>query len=168
MRRSRKGKRYRFNAEPILHLSRTYAEKTMKDFINFEIIAKLDGQRVKYDMRHKKRPDLRLQFETDATVKAEHIPALVYGLFCKWAYKYNKSTRARLTAKQKEVYDMIVWFWNEENRAPTYDEIREMRGLSSKGSIFHVVRLLIDRGWCWKDEDGKIIPMDIAAPEAVI
>lgn len=137
----------------------------MKDFLNFDITSKAEGANVRFTLRHKKWDGLSVDFTTGTITRAEHMPALVKNLFKAWTHKYFKQTRRQLSKKQKEFYDALVWFHKEEGRAPSYQEMIDFLDYKSKGTACTFVNRLIDAGWAWKDEEGRVIPVDIAAPE---
>lgn len=137
----------------------------MKDFLNFEITSKQEGASVRHTLRHKKRDNLSTSFTTTGNTRPEHIPGLIQGVMKAWVHKYMKSTRKSLSAKQKKYYDAVVWFYKEEGRAPSYEEQCDLMAFKSKGTAWYYAQRLIEMGWFWTDEDGRIIPIDIAAPD---
>lgn len=138
----------------------------MKDFLNFDIgrEVKPDGQ-VIYTLLHKKRKDLSMTFKSSRTVRSEDLPDLIRGLFKAYVAKYMKATRVPLSPKQKKFYDMVVWFHKTEGRPPSHEECCDVMGWKSKGTSFYYTKRLQALGWFWTDEDGRVIPVDIAAPE---
>ena len=137
----------------------------MKDFLNFSITSKQDGIGIKHTMRHKKRENLSVDFTTTGNTKPEHIPGLVQGVMKAWTNKYIRATRRTMSSRQKKFYDAVVWFYKEEGRAPSYDEMCDLMAWRSKGTSWYYVKRLIAMGWLWTDEEGRIIPIDIAAPD---
>lgn len=137
----------------------------MKDFLNFQIRTKAEGRDVRYQMRHKTRDNLSMEFTTAATIRAEHIPDLIRGIMKTWTDKYMKATRKELSEKQKKFYDAVVWFYQQEGRPPSHEEQCELMGWKSKGTSFYYTKRLIAMGWFWVDEGGRVIPVDIAAPD---
>lgn len=136
----------------------------MKDFLNFDITARPDGTGVSYTIKHRKR-DLSLDFRSERAIQAQHVPDFLKGLIKAWTHKYFKATRGHLSKKQKAFYDALVWFHKEEGRPPSYQEMIDILGYKSKGTASVFVARLVEAGWLWKDEDGRVIPVDIAAPE---
>jgi hypothetical protein len=116
-------------------------------------------------MRHKKRDNVSTTFTTGPKVAAEHVPDLIIGAIRAWTHKYTKATKKSLSVKQKKYYDAVVWFYKEEGRSPSYEEQCDLMGWKSKGTSFYFAKRLIALGWFWTDEDGRIIPIDVAAPE---
>ncbi len=139
----------------------------MKDFLNFSITTKGEGGRVRFTLRHKKRDGLSVDFVADQKVAADHIPALIHGVFKTWTHKYMKVTRKNLTPKQKKFYDAVVWFHKEEGRPPSHEEQCDLMGWKSKGTSFYYTKRLIALGWFWLDEEGRVVPVDIAAPDMI-
>lgn len=139
----------------------------MKDFLNFEIVSKSEGGNVRFTMRHKKWDGLSVDFVTGLNTRAEHIPALIKSLLKAWSNKYFKQTRKQLSPKQKDFYDAIVWFHKEEGRPPSYQEMIDILEYKSKGTVAAFVVRLIAKGWLWKDEEGRVVPIDIASPEMI-
>lgn len=138
----------------------------MKDFLNFEIRGRQEGRDVRYTIRHKKRDGLTVDFTAQGgTIHAQHIPDLIHGIIKAWTYKYTKATRKALSPKQKKLYDAVVWFHKQEGRPPSYEEQCDLMGWKSKGTAYYYTKRLIAFGWFWTDEDGRVIPIDIAAPE---
>ncbi len=82
-----------------------------------------------------------------------------------WTHKYFKHTRKQLSPKQREFYNALVWFHKEEGRPPSYQEMIDLMGYKSKGTANAFVTRLVAGGWLWKDEEGRVVPVDIAAPE---
>ncbi len=139
----------------------------MKDLLNFEIVSKDEGGNVRFTIRHKKRDGLAIDFTTPLSTRAEHIPDLIKSLFKAWLTKYFKHTRKQLSPKQKKFYDAVVWFHKEEGRPPSYQEMIDVLDYRSKGTIAAFVSRLIEKGWLWKDEEGRVVPVDIASPEMI-
>lgn len=137
----------------------------MKDFLNFDIKSYPDGQRVRHIMQHKRRDACSVEFTTPVSTNAKDIPDLIKSLFKAWAHKYAAKTRKNLSPKQRDFYDKTVAFFKSEGRPPTYDEMCGMLGCSSKGTAHYFTHKLIGLGWLWVDEDGRITPIDIAAPD---
>lgn len=139
----------------------------MKDFLNFTVTAspRPTERGVEFTIRHKKNDSIAVKFTT-GPVHPNHLPDFLRRVMRAWTNKYFAAMRGRLSTKQKAFYDALVWFHKTEGRPPSYQEIMEVLGYSSKGTISVYVRRLIDKGWLWKDEDGKVIPVDIAAPES--
>ena len=52
-----------------------------------------------------------------------------------------------LTAKQMKVYDAWTGFLAKRKRPPTYQELANIMGYNSKGSIHFHMHKLIDKGW---------------------
>jgi len=138
----------------------------MKDFLNFKIQTKGEGANVRYTIRHRKRDNMVVEFTTPVKgISAEHIPTMIEKVMRLWTNKYMKVTRKVMSPKQRAYYDAVVWFWQQEGRAPSYEEQCELMGLKSKGTAWSYANRLLEMGWLWKDEDGRIVPVDIAAPE---
>lgn len=137
----------------------------MKDFLNFDIQSRQEGSSVRHTLRHKKRDNLHVSFLTTGNTKPEHIAALFRDIMKAWTMKYMKVTRRSLSPKQKAYYDAVVWFHKEEGRAPSYEEQCDLMSWRSKGTAHYFAKRLISMGWFWTDEDGRIIPVDIAAPD---
>lgn len=136
----------------------------MKDFLNFNIMAKPEGDRVRFRLSHRKK-DIAIEFTTAIQTHAEHIPDLIRGVMKAWSHKYIKLTRKALTSDQKAFYDALVNFHKTEGRPPTYEEISDVMGWNSRGTSFYFTKRLIAAGYVWLDEDNKAIPIDIALPE---
>jgi hypothetical protein len=139
----------------------------MKDLLNFEITSKSEGANVRHTMRHKIRDGLVVEFVTPVNTRAEHMPKFVKDTLKAWVYKYFKHTRKQLSKKQKAFYDALVWFHKEEGRTASYQEMCDLLGYKSKGTANAFVIRLIEAGWLWKDEEGRVIPVDVAAPEMI-
>jgi hypothetical protein len=137
----------------------------MKDFLNFDFSTKPEGAGVRYTMRHKKRDNLVVEFTSAISVRAEHLPDLIRGIMKTWTHKYMRATRKALSPKQKKFYDAVVWFHKQEGRPPSHEEQCDLMAWKSKGTSFYYTKRLIALGWFWLDEDGRVIPVDIAAPE---
>lgn len=137
----------------------------MKDFLNFEITAQPDGTRVRHIMRHKKKDGIIIEFTTDLLTKASDIERLIKNTLKSWAAKYSSKTRRPLTPKQKVFYYKLCDFYKTDGRPPTYEEMLSFGPYVSKGTPHAFVKKLSEKGWVWADEDGLVIPMDVAAPE---
>lgn len=138
----------------------------MKDLLNIKITAVQENGITRVTLVHKKRPDISFAFKMENTIEAARVPALLKWVFRSWVNEYTKNIRRPLLSnKQKKAYAFILDFYKEAGRAPTYEEIREGLGFASRGSAHTHVKNIIARGWLWRDEDGKIVPYDLAAPE---
>lgn len=138
----------------------------MKDFLNFEItIGQLEEGRVSFTLRHRTREDVFVEFSTAELLEARHIPAMISSLIRSYARKYREKSRQAMTASQKNFYDKLVDFHEQQGRPPTYDEQCVFLGVVSKGTPHYYVKKLIEAGWIWVDDKGMVIPCDIASPE---
>lgn len=52
-----------------------------------------------------------------------------------------------LTRRQSEVLDYIAKYVSENGFSPSYQEIMEHMGYSSKSRVHHVIKALVDRGY---------------------
>ena len=52
-----------------------------------------------------------------------------------------------LTPRLMEVYNIIKDYINENNFAPSYEEIKQLMGSRSKAHVHAFVHQLINRGW---------------------
>lgn len=137
----------------------------MKDLLNFDITTEEgDGVKFIHTIRHKKRP-IALTFSTGTKVSNDHIPDLFKKVMRAWVYKYLKSIRRPLTEPQAKIYKMICEFYKQEGRPPSYDDIRSIMGYKSRGSAWVTAQRIIDRGWLWVDENGHLVPIELAAPD---
>lgn len=60
-------------------------------------------------------------------------------------------------------HEIILEFFREHRRMPSYAEISRITGLSSKSSAYDVATRLIKEGWLLKDDAGKLVPGPRAA-----
>ena len=60
--------------------------------------------------------------------------------------------------KIDHITDKLRTFYYEHRRLPSYNEMCQLFGFTSKNSIFKLVRKLIENGILEKDSDGKLIP----------
>jgi hypothetical protein len=135
----------------------------MKDFLNFDIIAeRVDPAHVRFTLKHRIKEGLSLEFITGNAIDNQFLPKLFADILKGWAKKYRLASRGHMTAGQKMFYDKLMDFHRNYNRAPSYDEMCVFMGFQSKGTPFFYVRKLIELGWCWKDDKGLVIPIDIA------
>ena len=59
----------------------------------------------------------------------------------------KKKDRQGLTPKQKIVFDIIKAFIDQNGIAPSYEELKQLRGSHSKSHVHGFVHQLIARGW---------------------
>jgi repressor LexA len=59
---------------------------------------------------------------------------------------------------KKEQRDAIIAFHDEHDRMPSYAEIAQITGLSSKSSAYHLAGRLVQEGWLKRDAQGKLLP----------
>ena len=55
-----------------------------------------------------------------------------------------------LTKKQQKVYNFISWFWNQNNYAPSCQDIADHLGATSRGSMLKHINALIDKAYITK------------------
>lgn len=68
---------------------------------------------------------------------------------------------------QSRVND-ISNFYHDNGRMPSFSEIGELVGFSSKNAVFKFVNKLVQNGVLEKDEKGKLIPRSISATARVL
>lgn len=56
-------------------------------------------------------------------------------------------TRLGVTARQKQVFEFLRRFIDQQGRSPTYDEIAAGIGLRSRGRVAVLIKSLCARGW---------------------
>jgi len=56
-----------------------------------------------------------------------------------------------LTPRQKQVFDYIK---ANRNEPPSYEDIKDALGFSSRGSVADVIRRIVSRGWL-EDPKGR-------------
>lgn len=61
-----------------------------------------------------------------------------------------------LTKKQQEVLDYLIQFMKIKRRTPSYTEIADGVGLSSKQNVYQIMNYLAEKGYVSKDEGGVI------------
>jgi len=54
--------------------------------------------------------------------------------------------------------ELIVEFYRENHRMPSYEEVRDIFGFASKNTAYRLVSSLIDEGYLSKDQKGKLLP----------
>ena len=59
----------------------------------------------------------------------------------------KKLDKQGLTPRQMVVYNIIMDYINENNFAPSYEEIKQLMGSRSKAHVHAFVHQLIRRGW---------------------
>lgn len=138
----------------------------MKDLLNIKIVASKDGDVTRITIFHRKRRDVAFSFKVQNTIEATRIPALLKWVMRSWINEYTQKTRRELTRQQSSVYQFILRFHEDEMRMPTYDEIADGLGYATRGTVHSHIKNIIAKGWLWRDEDNKIVPYDVAAPEA--
>lgn len=52
-----------------------------------------------------------------------------------------------MTAMQKKVFDYINQYWEENGYSPSYDDIADALGISSRSNVHRVIYALIERGF---------------------
>ena len=52
-----------------------------------------------------------------------------------------------ITDKQREVFDFLKSYIEENGRSPSYEEIKEETGLSHKSAVHNIIKSLERRGW---------------------
>ncbi len=55
----------------------------------------------------------------------------------------------------KEIYD----FYDSYYRMPSYKELTDIFGVSSKDTVFRIVEVLVNLGYIAKDSNGKLLPI---------
>ncbi len=137
----------------------------MRDFINFEIVqAGVTRDTMVWSLRHKKREDLVVEFETPNPIGADLFPSIISAALRKYSEKYNAMVRKSMTAAQKNYYDKLVEFHRQEGRAPSYEEQCLMLNVKSKGTPHHYAKALERAGWVWFD-GRSVVPYEIAEPD---
>lgn len=137
----------------------------MKDFLNFDIERREENGHSVFTLRHRTRENISVQFITESFVNAVYLPKLIIDLIRAYAKKYRLQSREAMTAAQKNFYDKLVEFHRNQGRPPTYDEQCVFLGVVSKGTPHYYVKKLVEAGWIWIDDNGMVIPCDIASPE---
>lgn len=52
-----------------------------------------------------------------------------------------------MTKRQKEVLDFILAFWAEKGYSPSYEDIANALGISSKSNVHRIIYALVNRGF---------------------
>lgn len=139
----------------------------MKDLLDFDITSRPGAaSRWSYRFIHRKR-DIMVEFECRAQPAPADIPVILKDAFKVWIHAYTAASRKAMSPTQRTFYDGLVWFYKQEGRPPSYEEMAEQLGKKSKGTPHYYIRKLVELGWVWKDEKGRIIPCDIALPEGM-
>lgn len=139
----------------------------MRDFLDFTLTPERIGpNKMRYLLCHNKRSGIELEFQhVSGALSPDQVCGFFKHMLAAYAKRYRERTRQSLTKKQQVFYDKVVEFHHMEGRAPTYDEMCIIMGYSSKGTPCHYVNKLADLGWLWIDDEGMVIPLDIATPE---
>jgi SOS-response transcriptional repressor LexA len=61
--------------------------------------------------------------------------------------QWRSTSAVGLTAKQREVWEFLVAYTDEQGIAPSFDEIREHVGLVSKSGVHRLLKGLEERGF---------------------
>ena len=62
----------------------------------------------------------------------------------------NIMKKFSITKKQRELFNFIKDYINKNNMAPSYEEMKEGTGCTTKCTIFTKINQLQDRGWITK------------------
>lgn len=104
-------------------------------------------------------------------VKGSHINGFpVNALDSERAFTYNESMKVNDTREGKlrsRIRD-ISRFYHKKGRMPSFSEIGEMAGLSSKNAVFKLINRLEGLGVLERDEKGRLIPISITSPVKVL
>lgn len=79
------------------------------------------------------------------------------GVDTSWLYPI----RSILTPVQQKCYDFVYNYQKETGRAPTYAEIAEYMGYSSRASAYQTINYLIRKKHLYRDNYGRIRVADI-------
>lgn len=90
--------------------------------------------------------------------------AVLNDLWPSWIRLLRDRGRKPLTKAQRFSYEQIIFFWSEEGRAPTQDELADMTN-TSKGAAASMIGRLETAGWVWRDHNRRPVPYDLALPE---
>lgn len=138
----------------------------MKDFMDMEASAeRLDSATVLHTLRHRTKKNILVEFKSGNQVQAESMGAFIIKALRAYSKRYREKTLKSMTPGQRAFYDKLIEFHKMEGRAPSYEEQCVIMGCSSKGTPHYYVKKLVELGWVWLDEDGMVIPIDIAPPD---
>lgn len=65
-------------------------------------------------------------------------------------------------------YDKIISFYQDRRRMPSYSEIMALYGFKSKNAAHKLVSRLVAQGMLEKDDQGKLLPKQLALPVKVL
>lgn len=144
----------------------------MSDFLDFTVkIEQQPGQRLLLTISGIRRPDIFachiLRCRRGGDVPQGEIEKMIPTLWADWATQVQRKTRKALSRTLQRMYNNLLDFWQQEGRAPSYEELAMIVGFKGRGTAYQQVTHLVDRGWVWRDENRHPVPVDLLPPGVV-